>query len=219
MAVLSAPGSQENRVLLQNICWSTYEALLEDIGPHPGKRITYDRGLLEIMTTSPRHERIKTVIRRLLEAMTLELGIRIIGVGSATWKRKDLQRGLEPDECYYIGNEEVVRGRDDIDLPRDPPPDLLVEVDISRSSLKRHAIHAAFGVAEVWRFDGDKVRFEKLQPNGDYRETEKSAAFPFLAAADLNRFLAMRGSLDDTSLMQTFREWGRKALRGSGGSS
>lgn len=212
MSVLTAPKSEDTCVLLENIRWSTYEALLEDVGPHPGMRITYDRGLLEIMTTSPRHERIKALLRRFLEIMTLELSIEIAGVGSTTWKSKDLQRGFEADECYYIGNEEVVRGRDDIEIPRDPPPDLVVEVDISRSSLKRHGVYAAFGIPEAWRYDGERVRFYALEASGEYRETEQSVAFPFLAVADLNRFLAMRASLAETRLIQVFRDWVRENL-------
>ncbi len=212
MTVLTAPKSEDTCVLLENISWSTYEALLEDLGPHPGKRITYDRGLLEIMTTSPRHERVKKLLGRFLEIMTLELSIEIVGVGSTTWKRKDLQRGFEADECYYIGNEEVVRGRDDIEIPRDPPPDLVVEVDISRSSLKRHEIYAAFGIPEAWQYDGERVRFYALEESGEYKETEQSVAFPFLGVADLNRFVAMRASLSETRLMQVFRDWVRENL-------
>jgi Uma2 family endonuclease len=215
MAVLTVPASEESLVLLENIRWSTYEALLEDLGPHPGKRITYDEGLLEIMTTSPAHERIKRLIGRFIEGMTLELGIKVFSVGSTTWKRKDLKRGFEADECYYIGNEEVVRLRDDIEVPRDPPPDLVLEVEITRSSLKRHGIYAAFGVPELWRYDGERVRFHALQEGREYKEGERSVAFPFLAAADLNRFLAMRASLDETRLMQVFRDWVRESLRQS----
>ncbi len=213
MALLTAPESTANVVLLENVSWSTYEALLEDLGPHPGKRLNYDRGLLEIMTTSPKHEWIKRLIGRFIEIMTLELDIAIRSSSNATWKRKDLGRGFESDECYHIQNEIVVRGRDDIDIRRDPPPDLVVEIDISRSSLKRQNIYAAFGVPETWRFDGEKVLFYRLRENREQRETARSVAFPFLSPNDLNRFLAMRLSMSETRLMQTFRDWVRENLR------
>jgi Uma2 family endonuclease len=212
-ALLAEPRSAGGIILLQNIRWSTYEALLDDLGEHPGKRVNYDRGLLEIMTTSPQHERIKSLVGRFIELMTLELDIDIGGYGSTTWKRKDLQRGFESDECYYLRNEEAVRGRDHIDITRDPPPDLILEIDISRSSLRRQRIYAAFGVPEAWRFDGKKVRFYRLCPDGSYEETGKSAAFPFLSAGDLNRFLARRTSTRETRLMRDFRDWVRENLR------
>jgi Uma2 family endonuclease len=213
MTVHIAPSSKETCVLLENIRWATYEALLEDLGPHPGKRITYDSGQLEIMTTSPRHERIKSVIGLLLQAIAFEMGIPIVGVGSATWKREDLRRGFEPDACYYVTNVEAVRGKEDIDLKSDPPPDLLIEVDIARSWAGGEEIHAAFGIPEVWRFAGDRLRFYALEEVGGrrrYRETERSVAFPFLAAADLNRLLALRAHLDDTGLMHAVQEWLRQ---------
>jgi Uma2 family endonuclease len=207
------PTSAGGIILLQNIRWSTYEALLDDMVEQPGKRLNYDRGLLEIMATSAVHERIKKLIGRFIDLTTLELDIDVGGYGSTTWKREDLQRGFESDECYYLRNEKVVRGRDHIDLTRDPPPDLVLEIDISRSSLKRQGIYAAFGVPEAWRFDGEKVRFYELSAEGSYEEIETSAALLSLSAGDLNRFLARRTSVGETSLMRDFRDWVRENLR------
>lgn len=210
-AVLDEPRSLGGVILLENVRWSTYEALLEDLGDdHPGTRLHYDRGLLEIMTTSSEHEWIKKLVGRFLELMTLHRSIEIRSSGSATWKRKDLQRGFESDECYYVGHERVVRGKAEIDVTRDPPPDLVLEIDISRSSLKRQDIYAAFGVPEAWRFDGHKIRFYRLGEGGEYEETETSTAFPFLSSADLNRFLSLRQSKGETRLMTEFSDWIKK---------
>ncbi|MBI4583005.1 MAG: Uma2 family endonuclease [Planctomycetes bacterium] len=213
--ILSRPGHEGGYVLLENISWETYEALLGDLGEHPGKRIFYDHGLLEIMTLSPEHEWIKRLIGRFIELLTLELNIDIRSVGSTTWKRKILKRGFEPDECYYIANEEVVRGKGKIDIDKDPVPDLVVECDISRSSLNREGIYSAFGISEVWRFDGKKVHFFELMENGSYVKTDTSAAFPFLTSVDLNRFLDMRIAMSETRLMQAFQKWVRQTLGSS----
>jgi Uma2 family endonuclease len=122
-------------------------------------RITYDRGALEIMTLSPEHERLKHLLGYFILILVEELGWNMAGFGSMTFKRKRHQRGLEPDECYWIENELAVRGKDRIDLRRDPPPDLVIEIDWTHSSLDRLAIFAILGVPEVWRFDGKDVTF------------------------------------------------------------
>ncbi|MBI4606115.1 MAG: Uma2 family endonuclease [Planctomycetes bacterium] len=216
MPLVETPKAlQDQIVVLENIRWSTYVALLEDIQPGRGKRLIYDRGTLEIVVTSPLHERVKTIVGRFLEVMTLELGIDIASLGQTTWKRKDLQRGFEPDECYYVQSEPLVRGRDDIDLARDPPPDIVIEVDISRSSRRRHGVYAAFGIPEAWRFDGERLRFYELRAGRDPAgvEIERSLAFPFLARGDLDRFLALRATMSETRLVEAFRDWAREALR------
>src|SRR5207248_8848460 len=142
-------------------------------------QLTYDEGRLEIMTLSPQHEILKKFIGRLIEQLTLELDIPIKSLGSTTIARKDLERGLEPDECYYIGRERLVRGRMKISFRKDPPPDLAVEVDVSRSSVSRQRVYAALGVPEMWRYDGE-LHVLHLQANGEYVERERSLSFPFL---------------------------------------
>ena len=117
---------------------------------------------------------------RLIEMLTFELDIPILGGGSTTFKHKELLRGLEPDECYWIANESVVRGKLEVDLTCDPPPDLAVEIDVTISSLNRQSIYAARGVPELWRFDGKTLRVHELQPNGEYAHLNTSPAFPFL---------------------------------------
>ena len=124
-----------NRVLLQGIHWKTYQALVQDLESQAGKRLTYDNGMLEIMMPLPPHEHYKRLLGRFVEVTTEEMGIEICSLGSCTWSREDLQKGLEPDECYYIQNELAVRGKRVIDLSVEPPPDLVIEVDIMSNSL------------------------------------------------------------------------------------
>jgi Uma2 family endonuclease len=126
-----------------------------------------------------------------------------------TFQREDLARGLEPDECYWIEHESVVRGRDDIDLETDPPPDLVLEIEISRSALDRMSIYAALGVPEVWRWDGTKLAVNLLTRRGTYRMSDRSKAFPFLPLAEFARFLEPT-KLSETQLLRSFRTWVRK---------
>src|SRR5262249_518426 len=146
-------------VVLSGVRWHTYEALLHDLG---GRhiRLTYDRGNLEIMAPLFRHERYADVLAELVKALARAAKRRTGGAGSTTFRREDLERGLEPDRCFYIDNLVAVAGKLELDPAHDPPPDLAIEVDIWSSSLNRLEIYAALGVPEVWRYDGE--HFEVL---------------------------------------------------------
>jgi Uma2 family endonuclease len=193
----------EQRVILDNIRWSTYLAILEDAENCRG-RIAYDHGVLEIMSPSKAHEHVKRLIGRLVEVFTEELNIDIESASSTTFKREDLERGFEPDECYYIAHAAMVHGKDDIDMTVDPPPDLIIEVDISRSSLNKFGIYRALAIPEVWRYDGETLRLYVLHDAG-YTEVPHSAALPQLPIATLQSFLQQRASLSETQLVRRFR--------------
>ena len=201
-----------NRFLLKNISWQTYEALLKDLESQRGIRLTYDRGLLEIMTPLAPHERNSRLIGRLVEALTEELNIEICSLGSLTCKREDLARGFEPDECYYIQNEPVIRSLEQIDLNQDPPPDLAIEIDITSSSINRLALYAALGVPEVWRYDGSRLIIYQLE-GGEYRVCDRSSTFPLITSSEIIRFLELRKSNGETTLIRLFREWVRNQVQ------
>ena len=201
-----------NRFLLKNISWQTYEALLKDLESQRGIRLTYDRGLLEIMTPLAPHERNSRLIGRLVEALTEELNIEICSLGSLTCKREDLARGLEPDECYYIQNEPVIRSLEQIDLNQDPPPDLAIEIDITSSSINRLALYASLGVPEVWRYDGSRLIIYQLE-GGEYKVCDRSSTFPLITSSEIIRFLELRKSNGETALIRLFREWVRNQVQ------
>lgn len=171
--------------------------------------MTYDRGVLEIMAPSRLHENVKRLIGRMVETFTEELNIDIESASSTTFKREDLDRGFESDESYYIQHAADVRGKDEIDMPEDPPPDLLIEVDISRSSLNKFDIYSALGVPEVWRYNGEQLRFYVLEAEG-YVETQDSSVLPPLSASQLSHFLSQRLEQSETALIRGFRQWVRE---------
>ncbi len=119
--------NQASGILLKNISWKTYESLLNELGEHGGIRLTYDRGNLEFMTPSAPHEKSGELLGNFVEVLTDELNVDICSLGSLTCKRENLERGLEPDKCYYIQNEDVVWNKEQIDLNEDPPPDLAID--------------------------------------------------------------------------------------------
>jgi len=195
------------RLVLDGVSWNTYETFLRELeGRH--LRLTYDRGTLEIMGLSHRHEFGKTLLGRFVEGLTLELDIPIHPGGSTTFKNELLEKGLEPDECYWIQNEPWMRNKRDFDIDSDPPPDLALEIEVSRSALDRMSIYAALRVPEIWRFDGEKLRVCILGSGGRYREKQSSLAFPFLPIKELERFLLAEAE-NHTTLMRSFHQWVR----------
>ena len=206
MSVTSDPPVQH--LVLHDIPWDAYEGILTALGDR-SLRHTYDRGDLEMMSPLQEHDWVKRIIGRLIESTALELNIPIKSVGSTTCRREDVGRGVEPDESYYIANEPVVRGRDRRDPAKDPPPDLAVEIDVTRSSLDRMGVYAILGVPEIWRFDGTAITFYRRNDAGQYDQTERSCAFPFLRSADVTRFLDRRSCEDETTLVRAFATWVR----------
>lgn len=206
MATISLPAEQ--RLVLGSVSWRMYERLLRAFDERH-LRITYDQGNLEIMTLSPEHERFKHLLGLLIGTLVEELGWNMAGFGSMTFKKSKRRRGLEPDECYWIQSEPRVRGKDRVDLRRDPPPDLVVEIDVTHSSIDRMAIYGDMRVPEVWSFDGRELRIQILGPDGEAVPSDRSKAFPFLKAADLARFLERRAQMSETELVRKFRSWVR----------
>lgn len=195
-----------DRVILKHISWQTYQSLLLDFEREPAMRLTYNLGTLEIRMPLAPHETYKKILGRLIEAATEELNLEIRSLGSLTCNREDLAKGLEPDQCYYIQNESMVRGVEQIDLGRLPPPDLAVEIDITSSSLDRFAIYADLQVPEIWRYDGQLLVIYGLTGN-EYIMLDRSVALPLLKTADILRFLSLSASIGENNLVKQFRQW------------
>lgn len=189
--------------LLSDVSWEQYESLLESLPEHR-LRHTYDRGTLEQATRYRRHQMVKGLIGRFVEMLTYELEIPIKSTGSATLYRASVQRGLDPDESYYLANERIMRGRFDYDPDLDPPPDLVIEVDVERAAIERMPVFAALGIPEVWRHDGEsKFSFHRLA-DGEYRTNASSVAFPYLAPEDVSQVVDQLYELDENSLVRAF---------------
>jgi Uma2 family endonuclease len=195
-----------DRVVFKNISWQSYQSLIIDFEREPAMRLTYDRGTLEIRMPLAPHETYKKILGRLIETATEELDLEIRSLGSLTCSREDLAKGLEPDQCYYIQNESIVRGVEQIDLAKLPPPDLAVEIDISSSSLDRFLIYAALKVPEIWRYDGQLLTIYGLVGN-EYIIRSSSIALPRLKTADILRFLSLSTSIGENNLVKQFRQW------------
>jgi Uma2 family endonuclease len=162
---------------------------------------------MEILMPSHKHEMWVALLGQFVELLTLLLGIPRKSGGMTTFRREDLERGLEPDRCYYVMNEPSVRTKLELDLSKDPPPDLAIEVEVTTSVEKRMRVYAGLGVPEVWRFDGDALTVNHLVANGEYVGAERSKVFPFLPVRELVRFVKMYDRVGESEAVKAFRDW------------
>jgi Uma2 family endonuclease len=213
MATATLPAAKhqigERRFVLDGLDWDGYETLLRLF---PRTRMTYDRGVVELMSPLYVHEHYRKRLALLIETLADELEIPYIAAGSTTFRRQLLDRGLEPDESYYLDSIVRLNNRMDINLDVDPPPDLAVEVDITSSSLDRIGIYAAIGVAEVWRFDGEIFTVQLLRADRIYELSQSSRAFGFLPIGDIPGRLLDAQFPDEMRWGKACRAWVRDVV-------
>jgi Uma2 family endonuclease len=205
-AVLPLP---EQKVILKGVSWETYERLLAEHAGESGTRFTYDSGVLEILVPSARHEKPNRILASLVEVLAEEMALNIESLGSTTLKRPDLLKGFEPDSCFYIQHAEAIRDNEEIDLTVDPPPDLVLEIDITSPSLDKFPLYAAVGVSEVWRYDGTHVTMYRLADER-YVEIMHSVVLPLLTTERATRFLEERKQVPSTVWLRAVRAWVRE---------
>lgn len=200
----------EQFIQLSGISWQTYETLLAELSQRR-LRLTYNRGNLEIIAPSPEHEGFKKVLGRFVETLAEELEVRIEPLGSTTFKRPELI-GAEPDECFYIQNISAIKGQKRLDMDRDPPPDLVVEIDLTSSSENSWQVYADLGVPEVWIYNGSQFRIKRLE-NQRYVDCDRSLAFPSVAVLEMVRFLEQAETMDYLELVKSFRGWVKSQIQ------
>ena len=209
MATILNPPEQ--RVLLHNVSWNTYERLVMDLNDSCAPRLTYDRGTLEIMSPSSEHERYNRTIAQIVEELAVEMNLDFDGLGSTTFRREDLDQGFEPDSCFYIQNVTGIRRKKRIDLAVDPPPDLIIEIDITSTSLDRFSIFAEAGVVEVWRFDGNCLTIHELK-SGNYEGRDTSVAFTGILAVEITALIKESERITRPEWVRKLRLWIREHL-------
>lgn len=211
--VLNPPQTDaEKRFVLHDVSWETYEQLLKNYEDHSVPRFTYDHGELEIMSPSQPHEQVSCILILLVNLICEEYEFDVIGVGSTTQRRVDLQRGLEPDGSFYIQNAYTMRGVSDLDLTVHPPPDLVIEVDFSSPSIPKIPIYAALGAPEIWRYYKDQITFLWLS-EGQYISASESAALPGILSEDVIGFVRESQTLTRPEWLRAVREWLRSLPR------
>lgn len=193
----------EQRVLLQNVSWKSYRQIVEALGDRRAAKLTYFNGSLEIMTPLQEHESSSSRIDQFINVVTEETEQNLSSLQSTTLHGPESSAGAEPDQCYYIANEPLVRGKT-VDLAADPPPDLVVEVDITHTDIDKNALYASMEVPEFWRFDGEALTIYQLNA-GKYQAVEASLAFPDVPKALLYQFLQDCNEQGETASKRVLR--------------
>ena len=194
----------ERLVVLEGVSWQTFKALLKDIGDSRASRIAYDRGTLEIRMPLQQHEQPKIILCSFVDSLADELEIEVMQLGALLLEREDLSRAVEPDSCFYIQNEAIVRSKI-IQLPEDPPPDLVIESDYTSSSLNKFSIYAAIGVPELWRYRQQTLEVYYLVSD-KYELSTTSIAFPFLPIAEVPNFVEQAKTIGQRAAVRLFRD-------------
>ena len=202
------PTEVLQRVILRGVSWDTYKRLVADLQDSHVAHFAYDQGRLEIRVLSAEHEEDKDVLTLLVNVLTEELGIDVRSFGSATFQREDLERGFEPDACFYIAHEAQVTGKKKLDLAIDPPPDLIIEIDITSPSLNKFSIFAALRIPEVWRYNGKRLGVFTLAGDG-YIERAESVVLPNITSEVLSTFVEESKHMKRTTWLRRVREWVR----------
>ena len=196
-------------VILSDVHWETYDQFVQEkMGEIVNPRFYFEKGNLFIMPLLPKRERINYYLESLINILTEEFQIDCIGLGSTTYQREDLEKGFEPDSCFYFKYEKQMRQKNKLDMTVDPAPELIIEVDITSLSTSRHSIFAAFGVPEIWRFDGEKMQILKLE-NSQYTQISNSLALPKVTVEKLTEFVEKSGVVSRLEWINEVRTWAK----------
>jgi len=199
----------DQTVILRGIHWDTYERLLADQQESSGTRLNFDCGTLEIVSPSSEHEQLKETITLLFQLMASELEIDVVAAGSTTFRRKDLRKGFEPDASFYIRNAQAVRKRPQIDLRRDPPPDVVVEIEITSPAINKLSIFAAAAVPEVWLYRDDRVEILALESK-TYQKKMESSFLPGVTDEVLTSFVRSSRTMTSVEWIKAVRTWAKR---------
>jgi Uma2 family endonuclease len=200
---LTANATAEKHIYY-GVSWDAYLQLLEDLGDDSKVRLTFNHGVLEIMSPKRLHEQITRLIDMVVTLLAFELGLNVDNCGAMTLRVAAAERGGEPDSCFYIANEAVVRGVDEINLQAHPPPDIVLEVDITHPSLDKFGLYLAARIPEVWRYDGEHLSFHALTGE-QYESASSSLCFPHLTGAMLERYLKIGREQGSTAMLQAVK--------------
>jgi Uma2 family endonuclease len=207
----------DTRVVIGNVSWEFYDRFSDAVRKGENCRVAYDGKDVEIMGIGPFHDLLKSLVDAFIAIVSEELEIELLPMGSTTWKRVKVKRGIEADQCYYFDPAKIAAAgltaakRSD-NVEDYPNPDLAVEIDISPSKIDRPGIYAALTVSEFWRIHDDEVSIEKLTPKGSYAPIA-SSKFLRVRSEDVTRWIFKEESKSRLAWKERLREWLRAEFR------
>ena len=201
-----ALAAVNQKVILQGVSWDFYERVLAEYSGSNALHFAYDNGTLEVEVPLFEHERPTRILQDVVTNICFELGLEFINAGSTTFRKRAKAKGCEPDTAFYIQHEPQMRGASQLDLRHDPPPDLVIEVDVTSPSLNKLPIYAALGVPEIWLYRGVGVTFHRLAGNA-YEEITHSLALPALDSQTATDFLRQGLNESSSAWFRSVRAW------------
>jgi Uma2 family endonuclease len=194
------PGQQ---LLLEDVSWQQFERILADLGEHRAAKVSYSYGSLEIMVPLPEHQKAKEIIGDMIKILLDRRNINYDALGSTTLKSEKMAQGVEPDTCFYVQNQELVIGKNRLDMNLDPPPDLAVEIDLtSRTALDNYRI---LGVPELWRYGKQGLQISILR-DGEYIESDASPTFSDMPIVSLvNQYVQQSRVMGGSQALRAFK--------------
>jgi Uma2 family endonuclease len=193
-------------VIFNSLTWDDYLVLSEQVGETHRLRLSFNEGTLKVMSLSPTHEKYADFIKRLVSQLSFRLRLNILFFGSTTMCKRKAEKGNEPDACFYVQTAAAIGHRLELDFTVDPPPDVVVEVDIHNDSTTNDPIYAALGVPEIWRYDGKTTRVLLLHGE-TYQAAATSRALPMISAAVLTEYLERLRRDGEFAAILAFDEW------------
>lgn len=196
------------KLIMQGVGWDFYEEILADYVDSNALHFAYNDGVLEVEVPKYDHEKINRCLARLVEYICLELNLDFANAGSTTFRQQKKTKGCEPDTAFYLAKAKSVRNLNNIDLSVDPPPDLVIEVDVISPSLDKMPIYAALGVSEVWLYKGLEVEFFQLFGK-NYHKVSHSISIPILSSKKATEFLAKWHTTTPNEWFKEVKDWAK----------
>lgn len=198
-------------IVLENVSWQDLETIVFRRQKNTVTRLAYDSKKLELFTPSPEHQEYSELLEEFIVTLLEEYRINYRCFGSTLWQREDLQISIEADSCFYIQNLPAIDQALTVSLPKNPPPDLMVEVDLTRKSLSRRSIYSRLGVPEIWRCDDKKLQIYHLQA-GQYERIPNSLIFPELSLEVLPKIIKDHLKSGRAAVRNEFHKWLRMVV-------
>ncbi|MBE9140153.1 Uma2 family endonuclease [Nodosilinea sp. LEGE 07088] len=200
--IVLSPGSA---MTVSGLSWPHYQLLLAEFGDDRATRLAYNHGSLEIRMPSQLHEIVNRLLSKIIFALAEALGLELVDLGSTTWNREDLDKGIEPDSCFFIQNAGRVQGLNP-EIPENLSPDLAIEVDIARASDRKLSIYQALGVPELWVYSQGNVKILDLR-HEQIHPVDRSLAFSIVSAQQLQMWIELRETQTDLAVVQAVRRF------------
>lgn len=156
--------------------WQDYCQLRDSRGDKSIPRIKFRNSEILLMSPLPKHGREANILADIVKVLLDSQNRNYEAFTPITMDLPE-ERGIEPDYCFYIDNWQTAVGKDRIDWRNNPPPDLVIEIDVTSYTAVED--YLPYKVPEVWLFRKTGLQIHALETGG-YQQQLLSRYFPNL---------------------------------------